>query len=47
MEQKANLLKETILNKEEIISEAKINIRDISTQQPDLEEIFKHLIAKK
>ena len=31
----------------QIISEAKINIRDISTQQPDLEEIFKHLIAKK
>jgi ABC-type multidrug transport system ATPase subunit len=31
----------------QIISEAKISIRDISTQQPDLEEIFKHLIAKK
>ena len=31
----------------QIISEAKIDIRDISTQQPDLEEIFKHLIAKK
>jgi ABC-2 type transport system ATP-binding protein len=31
----------------QIIYDAKINIRDISTQQPDLEEIFKHLIAKK
>jgi ABC-2 type transport system ATP-binding protein len=27
-----------------IISDSKIPIRDISTQQPDLEEIFKHLV---
>lgn len=27
-----------------IISDAQVQIRDISTQQPDLEEIFKHLI---
>jgi ABC-2 type transport system ATP-binding protein len=30
-----------------IISDAKIQIRDISTRQPDLEEIFKHLIKSK
>jgi len=30
-----------------IISDSKIQIRDISTQQPDLEEIFKHLINRK
>jgi ABC-2 type transport system ATP-binding protein len=29
------------------ISEANLQIKDISTKQPDLEEIFKHLIAKK
>lgn len=29
------------------LSDAKIEIKDISTNQPDLEEIFKHLIAKK
>lgn len=31
----------------QIISDKKIQIRDISTQQPDLEEIFKHLIKIK
>ena len=31
----------------EEIYKSKINISDITTQQPDLEEIFKHLIAKK
>jgi ABC-2 type transport system ATP-binding protein len=30
-----------------IISDSKVQIRDISTQQPDLEEIFKHLIKSK
>ncbi len=35
---------ETILKK---ITENKISICDISTKQPDLEEIFKHLIQKK
>lgn len=35
---------ETIL---EIINQRKIHIKDIVTQQPDLEEIFKHLIQKK
>jgi ABC-2 type transport system ATP-binding protein len=29
-----------------IISDSKIQIKDISTQQPDLEEIFKHLLRK-
>ena len=29
-----------------IISDSKIQIKDISTQQPDLEEIFKHLVRK-
>jgi ABC-2 type transport system ATP-binding protein len=31
----------------EEIYKSKINISDITTQQPDLEEVFKHLIAKK
>ncbi|MDX2082465.1 MAG: ABC transporter ATP-binding protein [Rickettsiales bacterium] len=31
----------------QIISAAKIQIKDISTNQPDLEEIFKHLIKSK
>jgi len=31
----------------QIISDSKIQIRDISTKQPDLEEIFKHLIRAK
>lgn len=31
----------------QMISDRKIQIRDISTQQPDLEEIFKHLIKTK
>jgi ABC-2 type transport system ATP-binding protein len=31
----------------QIISDNKIQIRDISTKQPDLEEIFKHLIRAK
>lgn len=35
---------EKILHK---ISDAKIHIKDISTNQPDLEEIFKHLIKSK
>ncbi len=30
----------------DIISDNKIEIKDVSTQQPDLEEIFKHLIQK-
>ncbi len=30
----------------EIINQRKIHIKDIITQQPDLEEIFKHLIKK-
>ncbi len=30
-----------------IISDARIQIKDISTKQPDLEEIFKHLIKSK
>jgi ABC-2 type transport system ATP-binding protein len=29
------------------ISDANLQIKDISTKQPDLEEVFKHLIAKK
>jgi ABC-2 type transport system ATP-binding protein len=31
----------------QIISDNKIRIKDISTRQPDLEEIFKHLIKSK
>ena len=31
----------------EEIYKSKIQVSDITTQQPDLEEIFKHLIAKK